>query len=105
MPRKLKTSTFRKTQHKKKPRKSYKKTNTKTYRRRKVVGGVKGENSAEEASKKATKQNDPKHKPVGLGGIKRCKTSLNLQGDCEKAQDKACDELPGLLAKLNNDAK
>ena len=36
MPRKLKTSTLRKTQHKKKPRKSYKKSNAKTYRRRKI---------------------------------------------------------------------
>jgi len=105
MPRKLKTSTFRKTQHKKKPRKSYKKTNAKTYRRKKVVGGVKEENKPDEKSKKATKKIDPKPKPVGLGVIKRSQTSFNLQGDCEKAQDKAFDELPGLLAKLNNDAK
>jgi len=103
MPRKLKTTTFRKTQHKKKPRKSYKKSNAKTYRRKKVVGGVNEGKSTKEPAKKASKISCPKQTP--LSGIKRSKTSFNLQGDCEKAQDKACDELPGLLAKLNNDTK
>lgn len=97
MPRKLKTSTFRKTQHKKKPRKSYKKTNAKTYRRRKVVGGVKEENKPDEKSKKATKKIDPKPKPVGLGVIKRSQTSFNLQEDCEKALSKDVDGLADSL--------
>ena len=47
------------------------KTNAKTYRRRKVVGGVKGENNPDEKRKTASKKNDPKPKPVGLGGIRR----------------------------------
>jgi len=104
MPRKLKTSTFRKTQHKKKPRKSYKKTNAKTYRRRKVVGGVNEGKSTKEPAKKAT-SNAPKPKPVGLGGIRRSPKKDDLKSYGEIAQDKASDELADLLAKLNNDSK
>ena len=92
MPRKLKTSTFRKTQHKKKPRKSYKKTNAKTYRRKKVVGGVKGENNPDEKSKKAT-QTDAKHK--SFPGIRKIPRSSDLQGDCEKALSKDVHDLAG----------
>lgn len=102
MPRKLKTSTFRKTQHKKKPRKSYKKTNAKTYRRRKVVGGVKEDAVLKPTAKKAT-QTDAKPKP--LSGIRKIPRSSDLQGDCEKALSKDVVGLADLLAKLNNDTK
>jgi len=94
MPRKLKTPTFRKTQHKKKPRKSYKKTNAKTYRRRKVVGGVKGENNPDEKRKKAT-QTDAKQTP--LSGIRKIPRSSDLHGDCEKALSKDVVGLADLL--------
>ena len=96
MPRKLKTTTFRKTQHKKKPRKSYKKSNAKPYRRRKVVGGVKEKVKPEEKAKKAN-SNAPKPKPVVPGGIRKSAKSFNLQGDCEKALSKGVDGLADLL--------
>lgn len=94
MPRKLKTTTFRKTQHKKKPRKSYKKSNAKTYRRRKVVGGVKEGVKADGKAKKAT-SNAPKQKLVGLGGIRKSATSFNLNELGEKALSKAVHDLAG----------
>ena len=107
MPRKLKTTTFRKTQHKKKPRKSYKKTNAKTYRRRKVVGGVKEEVKADGKAKKAT-SNAPKLKtlpPAAPVGIKRSPKKDDLKSYGEKALSKDVVGLADLLAKLNNDSK
>ena len=95
MPRKLKTPTFRKTQHKKKPRKSYKKTNAKTYRRRKVVGGVKEEVKPEQKRKTASKTNDPKPKTVVPGGIRKSAKSFNLNELGEKALSKAVHDLAG----------
>lgn len=56
MPRKLKTSTFRKTQHKKKPRKSYKKLTLKLIEEGKSLVVLKGKTTQTKKEKQHLKK-------------------------------------------------